>query len=428
MRKFFLLSIKELRELMTPQMILPLVISIFIFMFIGQVVVSQTEKIEKEKASIGVLNEDGSELSNLLIDELRKQDFKVKVYRTSLKEALEDELKRGGSFVIKIPEDFEKRILSGKQGEIELYTYLSSFSYAGVQKASKVKAVIMTVNEIISSSLLAGKLELNLNEIQQVKNPVKFKEVVQIGKIKAEGSSEAVLGFVSTQGSFIPIILTVVIVFSAQSVAAAIASEKENKTLETLLAAPVSRTAIALSKMFASAIVALLAAVLYIFGFRYYISKLASVEMGVKMGAELSKIASRLNLQLSALDYFLLGLMIFLSIMVALGIAIILGSFTDSVKSVQAVITPLMILILIPYLLTLFTDIETLPNSLKLFVYAIPFTHSLLSMQNLFFHRYDIVLFGILYQAVLFSILLVIVRSIFSTDRILTMKVSFKKA
>lgn len=427
MKKFFLLSLKELKELLTLQMILPLVISIFIFMFIGQVVGSQTEKIEKGKATIGVLNKDGSELSDLLIEQLKKQNFKIKVYRSSLKEALENELKRGGGFVIKIPDDFEEKILSGKQGEIELYTYLSSFSYAGVQKASKVKAVIISVNEIISSSLLSEKLKLNFKEIQQVKNPVKFKEIVQIGKIRAEGSSEAVLGFVSTQGSFIPIILTVVIIFSSQSVAAAIASEKENKTLETLLAAPVSRTSIALSKMFASATVALFAAVLYIFGFRYYLSKLTSVEMGVKIGAEFSKVASKLNLQLSTLDYILLGIMIFLSIMVALGISIILGSFTDSVKSVQAVITPLMILILIPYLLTLFTDIESLPKYFKVFVYLIPFTHSLLSMQNLFFRRYDIIFYGIIYQAVLFSILLFIVRSIFSTDRILTMKVAFKK-
>ena len=48
---------------------------------------------------------------------------------------------------------------------------------------------------------------------------------------------------------YIPIVLFVAVIFASQMIATAIATEKENKTLETLLSYPVTRTSIVTSKM-----------------------------------------------------------------------------------------------------------------------------------------------------------------------------------
>ena len=133
----------------------------------------------------------------------------------------------------------------------------------------------------------------------------------------------------------------------------------------------------------------------------------------------------RLGLTFGASDYLLLGLTMFAGILVALSIAIILGGFAESVKSVQAMLTPLMVLLLIPYFLTLFMDISQLPTALRWVVMAIPFTYPFIAGPNLFLGNYGAVWFGIVYQMVWFTVFVIIAARIFSSDRILTMKLSF---
>lgn len=64
----------------------------------------------------------------------------------------------------------------------------------------------------------------------------------------------------------VPIIMFVLIMFSAQMILSAISNEKIDKTLETLLSAPVSRLSVLASKMLAAGVVAALQVVVYMFG------------------------------------------------------------------------------------------------------------------------------------------------------------------
>lgn len=427
MKKFASLTIKELKELLTPQMILPLLLSIAVFMIIGQIAGSQVAAIEKEKIRVALIDKDRTEISRIVKLGLEKQNFKVIDYRTGLHEAIAAEIKEGGSFLIYIPEDFSESIKAGRQGVLKLYVFMSSFSLAGVQKSSMIKAVIQGINDAISNNIIQNSLKSPSLGPDFVKNPVKFVEYVRINEREASGSFETIINFVSNQSSFIPIIMTIIIIISSQSVATAIASEKENKTLETLLASPVSRSSIALAKMLSSGFVALSAAAFYLIGFRTYLNSVTGGALKSPSGSAISKMAESLGLNLGFTDYVLLGASIFLSVMIALSISIVLGSFADSVKSVQAVVTPIMILILIPYLLTLFVDLNQLPLLARSLVYAIPFTHTLQAVQNLFFSRCDLVVFGIVYQALVFACMLFLVRNLFHSDMILTARPSFLK-
>jgi len=81
-----------------------------------------------------------------------------------------------------------------------------------------------------------------------IKNPVKIKSYVMVKDKIANTTVETITGAVTSQNLFIPIILMIVIIFSSQMIVSTIASEKENKTLETLLTMPINRTSILFRK------------------------------------------------------------------------------------------------------------------------------------------------------------------------------------
>jgi ABC-2 type transport system permease protein len=113
---------------------------------------------------------------------------------------------------------------------------------------------------------------------------------------------------------------------------------------------------------------------------------------------------------------------------VALAIAIILGILVESVKSVQAVTTPLMILVLLPYFLIMFLDINTVSSAIKYLLYAIPFSHPFLAAQKIITHDYLFIIYGIVYQAFIFLIFVIIAAKIFSSDKVFTLRLGKKKS
>jgi ABC-2 type transport system permease protein len=231
------------------------------------------------------------------------------------------------------------------------------------------------------------------------------------------------MGLISQQTMLVPIVLFMVTIFAAQMVATAMAAEKENKTLETLLSSPISRTGLAVAKMVAAGIVALIGAAAYMVGFNFYMEGL----MG-QVPDSGSGLAEQLGLVLGLGDYVLLGISLFFAILVALAIALILGSFADSVRSVGAVIGPVIVLLAIPYFFVLFLDVSSLSMPLRVLVYAIPFSHAMMTAPNLFLGRYLPVVAGIAYQAVWFAVMAFVAARIFSSDKVLTMKLKWSRS
>jgi len=240
----------------------------------------------------------------------------------------------------------------------------------------------------------------------------------------AQGSASAIAGFVYSQSIFVPIILMMIIIYSSQMVISAIAMEKQNKTLETLLTVPIKRTSIVTAKMLAAGLVGLLSAAIYMIGFKSYMGGM----MGdVKMSADLNNVVQKLGLVLNTNGYLLLGISLFFAILCALAMATILGVLAEDFRSAQSLIMPVIFLVLIPYFLSFFSDIRTLSLPVKLLVMAIPFSHPFLASQNIILENYSAVLYGILYMAFFFLVLVVIAARIFSTDRVLTMKLRWGK-
>ena len=222
----------------------------------------------------------------------------------------------------------------------------------------------------------------------------------------------------------VPVVLFIVILFAGQMVATAMANEKENKTLETLLSVPISRTTIVAAKMLAAGVVSGLTAAAYVYavhGLQSSFTGSQTLDAGTKTAI------GQLGLNLSLGSYALLGLSLFLGILVALAIALVLGSFADNIKSVQSLIMPLMVLLLIPYLATLVTDVQTLPLTFKVLLGVIPFTYTFQAMPNLYLHHYSQVLLGSGYELICFVIFMLLAAKLFSSDQLLTMRLRWVK-
>ncbi len=425
MRKFYVLAKKEVRELLTPQMLVPFIVIVLIFVFIGKIIGRETEKA-KAKQTISVVDGDSTKTSKSVVEVLFKAGFDVSFYqKESVDTVIEKTKERGSEAVLVIPSGFENGLKESKSQQIETYTILRNFSLVGSRKIGAVRAALYAINDFVSNQLILASAPDT--DPKGLKNPMKVKEHVVVGRKKAAVPPEGVVNFVSSQTVFIPIILFAVIVIAGQMVATAVAAEKENKTLETLLSAPVSRSALVSAKMVAAGLIAILTAAVYMFGFRYYVTGISGGELGGSTAASISSAVNKLGLVFTPTGYIALGISLFFGILCALAIAIILGAFAEEVKSVQALIAPLMIMIFVPYLLAIFLDISTLPPLIKYLVLAIPFSHPFLAAPNLFLQNYAAVFYGIIYEMAFFTVFVYIAGRIFSSDRILTMKLRLKR-
>jgi ABC-2 type transport system permease protein len=384
---------------------------------------SQEQEKTNGPVNVSLINYDkDSVISKNFIDLLGHSNIKIDQFdENSEEEAVIDwSKKENKTAVLMIPQGYELSLKNNVPAKIRVYTIVKNFSAMGGKDYGNLMAALANANESISNLMLSQKAS-GLDPTS-LKNPVQSNEYIIVGNRQANVSPNIVMGFVTQQTMFIPIILFIVIIFSAQMIATAIANEKENKTLETLLTLPVSRNAIVTAKMAAAGLVALLASLIYILSFRSYINGLTG---GQKISSEISNVINQLGLNLSPQNYLLLGLSLFVGILIALSIALILGAFAEDVKGVAGIISPLMVLVLIPYFLTMFLDINNLSPGLRNLTYAIPFSHIFMAAPNLFLHNYMAVIWGILYQVVWFIVFVLIAARIFSTDLIMTLKLNF---
>ena len=209
----------------------------------------------------------------------------------------------------------------------------------------------------------------------------------------------------------------VIIIMAGSIVITSMALEKENKTLETLLTLPVKRTSIVSGKIIAAAVIGLLLAIIYMIGMQFYFSGF-TMSTGVSL--------SSYGLVLTSMDFIWIGISLFLALIAGLSLCMLLGTFAKNYKSAQTLTFPITMLAMIPMFITMFADFDTLPLALKLFTFAIPFSHPMMAPRALLFHDYTIVIGGILYVAVFAIVTISIVVWVFKTDRLLTGTTKFK--
>jgi ABC-2 type transport system permease protein len=426
MKRFTNLLKKEIKELVTKQLVFQLAFTIILFNFIGQVSRKEVQKAIGVQ-TISALDQDGSPASKALLKGLESARFKILDQSGKTKEQALETAKAGDSkLLLVIPAGFGDSLKDLKPSEIETYSFMRTFSLIGARGQIVVGGVISALNNALSNNFLKDKLPEF--DPQSLKNPIKSKDFVVVRDRMAEGSAAQVAGLISQQSLLIPVVLMMIVIYSSQMVISAVAMEKQNKTLETLLTVPIKRTSIITAKMLAAGLVGLISAGVYMFGFKGFVGGIG--EEAARAGAQAGGGAAmmrQLGLYFSTSGYVILGISLFLAILVALALAMILGVLAEDFRSAQNMIMPLMFMVMIPYFISLFADINTVALPVKLFILAIPFSHPFLVSQNLYLGNYGMIAGGLAYMLVIFVVLVIFAARVFSSDKILTMKLRFGK-
>jgi len=421
MNKFTNLLVKEIRELLTKQLLVSLLMFFVLFYFIGQLAKTEARRAAAAQ-KIVVLDLDKSDVSRNLVQSLRPL-YQVEAAKETSQEAAVEAVKRSATnFLLVIPAGFGESVERLEAKPVQTFTFMRNFSLSASRNSALFRAVVNALNNYMSDEYIKQKLA-GISP-QNLKNPIKSRDFVVIKDRMAEGSAADIAGFVFSQSVFIPVILMMILIYSSQMVISAIAMEKQNKTLETLLTVPIRRTSIVTAKMLAAGLVGLLSAAIYMLGFRFYFSGFTG---DMRAGADVSQIINKLGLALDAKAILILGVSLFFAILCALAMATILGVMAEDFRSAQNLIMPMVFLVMIPYFISFFADFRTLSLPLKIFILAIPFSHPFLATQNIMMENYQPVIFGILYMLALFVVLVVVAARIFSTDKVLTMKLRWGK-
>lgn len=420
MRKFWNLLKKETKELINAQLIISLVFTFLLFYLMGTLVQGEKAKAASPQ-EIAVLDLDSSDLSRGILNGLSSTNFKViSLTAENEQEAVEKARASSANLLLIVPLGFEKSVLEMNSMPLDTYYFIRGFSLSATSASGMVKSVIATVNDYISNTYI--KERIPGVDPEELKNPVKNRDFVIVKDKIAEGSPAEVSSFILSQSTFLPIILMLIIVYSSQMVISAVAMEKENKTLETLLTVPISRNYIVIAKMLSSGIVGLITAGIYMVGFRFYMSGFMENASG-----QIETIAQKLGLVFTPQGYLVLGFSLFLAILCGLTLAIILGVLAKDLKSAQGLLMPVIFMALIPYFISLFSDFNSLSLPVKVILWIIPFSHPFLASQNILLGNYPSVFYGIIYMLVAFAVLVFLAARIFSSDRVLTMQLQLKR-
>lgn len=408
---------KELKELMTPATFVPIIIIAILFGTMGNVTGSIEEEME-EAPIIGYIDADNSNLS-FIATSILDQSAEVVFNSSNINDkhiGIEELKEKDGVALLIISSNFSEEILNDKPGEIEIYWIMKGAGVLDSISSAVLEELISIIDTNISYELISKNATVNATTALA---PTSINETTYFKGRELQGVSPSdVANMLSSQSTLIPIIMMMIIIMAGSTVISSMALEKENKTLETLLTLPVKRVSIVAGKIIASALIGLILAIIYMIGLGYYMNSF-------RISGEIDIIS--LGLVLDPYDLLLIGLSVFVTLIAALSLCMLLGAFAKNYKSAQTLTFPVTVLALIPMFMTMVKDFDTLPMTLKGFLFAIPFSHPMMAPRALIFDDYLLVGAGIIYVSIFALIMIIIVVWVFKTDRLLTGSTKRKK-
>lgn len=207
--------------------------------------------------------------------------------------------------------------------------------------------------------------------------------------------------------SMLPMLLMIFLFTGCMSVAPeSIAGEKERGTIATLLITPVKRSQIAIGKICALSIVALLSGISSATGTLLSMPKL--------MGAA----SDGMNLNIYTVsDYALLGIVILSTVLFLVAIISIVSAFAKTIKEAQSYVTPLMIISMLVGITAMFGD----GAKQEAFYYLIPLYNSVQCMSGILSFQIQPmnVLIAVLANLVYTGVSVFLLTKMFNSERII---------
>ena len=418
LRGFKTILLKELKELIRDPKILVgmIVVPLVMFPILGLVLGYAVESAQEQaqQATLLVIDNDGGNWSQTFIDYLGNTGININLENNLTPQQVVDqnilELNNSSQF-IEIPSGFSANLTAHTEGNLEINAIINSygvFQGGGLFseiRSSGITAVINSFNRAIAPNVLyTTQSTIIKGEIQQGVDPA------------------ALSGLMISQSLALPMTIIIMLTYAMQIAATSVATEKEEKTLETLLTMPVDRFAILMGKLSSTVIVAGIAAVAVMIGYNYM---LGSVTLGIQNQISIDLVS--LGLVPSPIGYALLGISLFITLLSALALAVIMSAFAEDVRGAQALIGYIYPIIFIPTLALIYLDLNTLPDIIKTILYAIPYSHPIIASKAVVFGDYTTVIFGIIYVTAFTIVIMYIASRLFATEKILTAKLKFSR-
>jgi ABC-2 type transport system permease protein len=406
--------VKEIKELVRDPKILlgMIVVPLIMFPVLGGIMgySMQSAREQAEKATIVVVNNDRGNWSEHFT-EYFNSSMKVSIVNDTTLDSytvlrlLSD---YNTTQLIEIPNGFSANITEYKNGNTKIN---ATVNFYGVFSGGGIFQEV--------GSAIIDNLVNNVNREIAPNAVYTFKSTIIKGEIQKNVDPSTISRLMLSQAIAMPITIMVLLTYSMSIAATSVAMEKEQKTLETLLTLPMDRFAILMGKLSGSILVAAVGAVAYMIGFNYYMGSFTS-----SLGATLDLVS--LGLVPSVFGYLLLGISLFVTLLSALALAVIMSAFSEDVRSAQSLVGNITPIIIIPALVLMYVDVNSLPLALKIFIYALPFSHPIIAAKAVVMGDYWTVVLGIIYVTVFTLVILYAASRLFATEKILTAKLKFR--
>lgn len=424
---------KELKELLTVGSVLSVLIMVVLFAGLGGLIGGEVDKAQATpvfgiaNSDSGIINGDidGTHVEwnakNTLTDYYKAVigNEDVGDYIIDLGTISSDQLigvmnEKNITSVIFIDSNFNTDILNKKSGSIYEYYIYEPTGMFGSVSSTVLSSIVSMLNQDLSKTLIENSIGSDYTfYMSPIKSGGNNINTIVDGTAHSNITPYEISSEISSKTMMIPIIIMIIIMMVGSIVISSMGSEKENKTLETLLTLPIKRTTIVTGKIIAAAIVGLVYGLAYMAGMSIYMGALMNTtSSGVDLEA--------LGLGLGMGDYALIMVSMFLSIICALGICMILGAFAKNYKSAQTMTMPLSILAMIPMFVIMFSGWYNSGLGIQAILFAIPFSHPMMSMQALMYNDFTLVLGGIVYMAVFAIATILITVKLYSSDILVT--------
>lgn len=317
------LGVKELRSFFRDWVLLALVIYSFSIAVMAQ---AQSNSQELHNASIAIVDEDHSDLSWRIAGAFLPPYFKTPQY---VEERDVDRLMNTGqyTFVIDIPPRFESDVLGGRKPALQVNVDATAMVQAGIGSSYAEQIISTEINKFVS-------------RIEDVPPPAVTLSVrIAFNPNVTTAWFTAVMGIISSV-NMLAIILA----------GAAVVREREHGTLDHLLVMPLTPFEIAMSKVWANAVVITIAVGLSLF---FVVQRLLHIPIA------------------GSIPLFMCGVMIYLFFSTAVGI------FLATIARTMPQLGLLYILVAVPLNLLsgANTPLESMPPFLRTIMQVSPSTH-----------------------------------------------------
>ncbi|NJF24731.1 ABC transporter permease [Thermococcus sp. Bubb.Bath] len=420
MSDFWILARKEIMNLIRDKKLLfgLIIVPLILYPAMGKMMQVGIEKAQGE-THVAIVSFDDGKYGMTLIKALNATpNVTVTLIQAgSIGEALQRASEQKQNVLVVIPRNFSASIEENERAEVEVYGIFNAIG-SGIRESvseGRINAVI----DILSQELAKIKIEkAGFENPDAVLNPVGAvsKSVIK-GRIVNVPPS-VVSSVLASQSTSLPLIVFLMVTITAQMAAGAVAAEKENKTLETLLTLPVKRTTIVASKISGTAVMGLIAALAYMIGLKSYMGTFQS-----KAGVSLSE----LGLGMTPTGMLLFSLVVFLTIVFALSLAMVLAVFAEDVQSANTVVSSVILPLAFPAFLLMFVDLSQLPPAARYGLLAIPFTYPVAAYRYALTGAYGPLIISIAYLTAAAGLTLYLAARIFSSEKVLTAKISWGK-